>query len=253
MLSMKNKKVLYFLPLLLLVGFCVRSDLRQTPPDKAAFFAKHHIAGDTLVPADFDFETYRQVLSQHVYPHDGDKAVRNIREYMVPPELFSGFYPPSEKLFFYNVAFTDNFQALGFDEAEIKKFFPDQPETDDKSADFRLVGLIARVGENIYLTGAYGSCGSFGCPVDLVAKESGQLKRYRADLLFSSCAEVSYRKGSTTPEVFNCDIAGGFDYALRADARFYPPLNDLLNKYHAVYQDYVQQYIQPTKKDLSER
>ena len=52
MLQMKNKKVLYFLPLLLLVGFCVRSDLRQTPPDKAAFFAKHHIAGDTLVPAD---------------------------------------------------------------------------------------------------------------------------------------------------------------------------------------------------------
>jgi hypothetical protein len=97
--------------------------------------------------------------------------------------------------------------------------------------------LVAKVGDNIYLTGFYTDCGTSGCPVNIMVKEQEKWHSKKADILFDFCAVNEHRT------VYECNFVGGHNELWHYVAD-YASLADLSNRYYEVWHDYVEQYIQ---------
>lgn len=265
-----KKTLLYIIPVLCLAAGAsvfIRQYDKSKPLSKEAFFAKYHITGETLIPADFNFEECKKAISAHTDEKFAEQFIKDIKAYLLPPELFDGFYPVREKVIFYDEWYPENLIELGFTKQEIAKF--NLAETEEKEQarsdyevtrkeferqkaegklsvnDDRAIGLIGRVGENIYIRGLFGrDLWILGQTTELIRKENTGLKNYRADINLGECRPAAGYENQTYPKAYECDIFTGYNTGLIEVAKYYPPLSAIVEKYLSIYQDYVSTYIQ---------
>lgn len=232
-------------------------------PTKAEFYTKHHIENNTLMPSSFDKDECRSAFTK-IYRErykDNVKLVQYaIEEFialleraMMPPEQYDGFYPPQPKVRFYNAVYKDNLPGLGLSLQDIKDL--NLIVTDEMVQEWHMnmtikqlekegfytiaktAKLVAKVGNNIYLTGFYTDCGTSGCQVYIMVKEHGKWHSKKSDIFFDFCIVDEYQT------LYECDLIGG-DNNLWHYATEYAPLTDISNIYYEVWNDYIEQYIQ---------
>lgn len=271
--SMTKKTICTILVLAFAAGIaaCFSLNNKKDVPTKEEFFAKHHIKGDTLIPADFNFDECEKILAEKVTPNYAKLIIEDINHQMTPPELFDGFYPVQNRVTFYDASYFDNFLRLGFTEQEIedlnlivteekerswsdygvsKKEFQKLKaagEMEDIETDRRIIRLIGRIGENIYIDGLYGDFGTSGSRAEIFVKKGKEPKYYRSDITLNACWPVAEYQDLEYPKAYECDLTGGYNTELRYAAMNYEPLEQLLNIYYKVYADYVTTYIQKQK------
>lgn len=226
---------------------------------RETFYAKHHIEYNSLIPALFDKNECKRVFSELYDKKYADDLIKSITEDIMPPEQYSGFYPPHDKIVFYNTRHKENVHILGLSDKDIRKL--DLDVTDDMLKQWRMemteqqlkdkgfdtilytARLVARVGENIYLIGDYTDCGTAGCPIQMAVRKNDVWVFPRVDLNFAFCV-VNDDKSE-----YECDISGGKSVSWRSSVADYKPLDELLNRYYEVYADYVEQYLQRNNKN----
>jgi len=233
---------------------------------KAEFYAKHNITNNTIIPADFD----KQLLEAYLVEQQGEEKTReileNFWEYFNLPEQYDGFYPPQKRLIFYNTEYKENLYKIGLNDNDIKelnlehtpeiernlsewnltkKEYAALSEEDKKKfgGDLRLRNIVTRIGENIYIGGFYGNCGSFGCPIWLSARKNKQWKDKNI-VATLNCKEIDVNKD----DLYECNIFGGYNLTI-PELYEYRPFLELMDRYNKIHQDYVYEYIQRRKID----
>lgn len=256
----------YFLPFLCVVlgsiAFVSVFNNRKMPT-KVEFYAKHHIENNTLMPPSFDekecrrafMEIYRERYKDNVELawHELEGFISLLERDMIPPEQYEGFYSPQPKVKFYNAIYKNNLQKLGLSLQDIKDL--NLIVTDEMIQEWHMnmtiqqlekegfytiadtARLVAKVGDNIYLTGFYTDCGTSGCSVNIMVKEKGKWYSKKSNILFDFCTSDEHRA------VYECDLYGG-DNDLWHYVADYDPLKELSDKYYEVWNDYVRQYLQ---------
>ncbi len=220
---------------------------------KDAFYAKHHIENNSIISPSFDENECRRVLT-NLYNKRYENIVEEIKDDMVLPEQYEGFYPPQDKIIFYNTLYQKNVHKLGLTDKDIKElnlevtaemlkqWHMGMTEQQLKEHGFYTAlytaRLLARVGKNIYLIGDYTDCGTAGCLVRMAVRNKNFWTFPRAELRFAFCIANDHKSK------YECDIVGGQSVSWRFLTADYKPLNELLNKYYEVYADYVEQYLQ---------
>lgn len=261
-----NQYFKYILPLLCVVlgGIAFVSVFNNRKmPTKAEFYTKHHIANNTLMPASFDVKECRRALMEiyrERYKDNVELAQYEVEEFiallerdMIPPEQYEGFYSPQPKVQFYNAVYKDNLLRLGLSLQDIRDL--NLIVTDEMVQEWHMnmtiqqleqegfytiadtAQLVAKVGDNIYLTGFYTDCGTSGCSVNIMVKEKGMWHSKKSNILFDFCIADEHKA------VYECDLYGG-DNDLWHYVADYAPLKDLSDKYYEVWNDYVRQYLQ---------
>lgn len=232
-------------------------------PTKDEFYAKHHIENDTLMPSYFNEAEYQKAFMEifHKRYKDNAKLVQDqvgyfisfLKQIMVPPEQYEGFYTPRAKVRFYNALYKDNLPKLGLSLQDIKDL--DLIVTDEMVHKWHMgmtiqqlekegfytiadtAQLVAKVGDNIYLTGFYTDCGTSGCSVNIMVKEQEKWYSKKSDILFGLCMVDKYKA------MYECDLIGG-NNDFGHYAADYAPLKELTDKYYEVWDDYIYTYLQ---------
>ena len=260
------KYILPFLSVVLgYIAFVLVLNNRKIPT-KAEFYSKHNIENDTIMPSSFDEEKCRRVLTE-IYSerykdnvklarHEVEEFVSLLERDMIPPEQYEGFYSPQPKVKFYNAVNQDSLLKLGLSSQDIKdldlivsdemvrKWHMNMTIQQLEKEGFYTIAdtaqLVAKVGNNIYLTGFYTDCGTSGCPINIMVREQGAWHSKKSDILFDFCAADEHKA------VYECDLYGG-DNDLWHYVADYAPLKELSDKYYEVWNDYVRQYLQRKK------
>lgn len=252
-----KKYLLYILLLLCFpIGYnCISKlfSVHNLYPSKEEFYAKHSIKHNTLIPASFNDEECKQIITKIYDKYDIEKFLEAIKD-CPPPEQYEGFYPPKDKIIFYNVRFKDNLYKSGLSDDDIKeldlivsdemlsqwhmKMSEEELEKEGFYSALYAARLVARVGENIYLKGDYEDCGTAGCTVQMLVRDGEKWRYPRVDLVFNFC------KVNDDKSIFECVIAGGYTAWDKMFAEEYKPYAELLDRYYEVYADYVYQYLQ---------
>ena len=220
---------------------------------KDAFYAKHHIENNSIIPASFDENECRRVFT-NLYNGRYVNIVEEIKKDMVLPEQYEGFYPPQDKLIFYNAVNRENMHRLGLTDKDIEKLTLEvtaemlndwhmgMTEQQLEKQGFYTVlyaaRLVARVGKNIYLVGDYTDCGTAGCPIQMAVRTENIWTFPKVELRFASCI------ANNSKSKYECNIIGGQSVSWRSVTADYKPLDELLNRYYEIYADYVEQYLQ---------
>ena len=188
-------------------------------PSKEEFYAKHNIKHNTLIPASFNDEECKQIISKIYDKDDIEKFLEAIKD-CPPPEQYEGFYNPQDKIIFYNAIYKNNLQKLGLSardivelgltvtEEMVQKWHMNMTTQQLEKEGFYTIAdtaqLVAKVGDDIYLTGFYSDCGTSGCHVKIMLKEHGKWYSRKSEIFFDSCITDEQKS------VYKCDI-----YSLR--------------------------------------
>ena len=260
------KYILPFLCVALGVIACVIVFIHHKMPTKAEFYDRHHIENNTLMPFSFDEEKCRRAFTEiyrerykdnaKLVQYEFEEFMALLNRDMIPPEQYDGFYPPQPKVRFYNAVYKDNLLKLGLSLQDIKDL--DLVVTDEMVREWHMdmtiqqlekegfysiadtAQLVAKVGDNIYLTGFYTDCGTSGCSVNIMVKEKEKWHSKKSDILFDFCIADEHKA------MYECDLYGG-DNDLWHYVADYAPLKELSDKYYEVWGDYVRHYLQKRK------
>lgn len=252
---MKICKILSILPLLFMLSAQTAMAEVMT---KEQLFTKHGIVNNSIIPEDFDFETLRKIYASKYGEQQADKLETEIKNDLMLPEIYEGLYAYDGEIPFYYSEHISDLQTVGFDEnvtkelgmeltdemkqelsaglteEQFRKIYDDMPYPD-------LRPLIAKLKDNIYLTGLNGNCGSYGCPVSIAIFKNGSWIYPEVALFFNNCGPVE--NGNKSVILYYCSIVGGKNVNWRAITADYKPLADVLDRYYDFYKDYVHEYI----------
>lgn len=225
------------------------------PMSQKEFYVRHNIVGDSVLPADFDKNGFKAALAEIYGQKYADMYLEAFLRYVRLPEQYSGFYRPKKSILFYNAFYKQYLHQIGLSNEDITKLNIDVTQEAENK---RLMGynrsqleqqgyysisqsalLAARVGQNIYLVGDYGDCGTAGCSVAMYVRESGAWVKKHVLLGFSDClADSKWEK-------YQCRLVGGnFDRAWASVAELYAPIKGILEKLTDIHNDYIKQYLQ---------
>lgn len=238
----------------------------NTYPSKEQFYNKHHIENNTLMPPSFDMDECLRLFTESFYKRyriseamvQGavEDFITMLEQDMIPPEQYEGFYNPQDKIIFYNAIYKNNLQKLGLSardivelgltvtEEMVQKWHMNMTTQQLEKEGFYTIAdtaqLVAKVGDDIYLTGFYSDCGTSGCHVKIMLKEHGKWYSRKSEIFFDSCITDEQKS------VYKCDIYGGNNDLWHYETD-YAPFTDFVNRYYEVWNDYVRQYLQKKK------
>lgn len=225
------------------------------PMSQKEFYDRHSIDGDSVLSSDFDKNGFKAALTKIYGQEYADIYWEAFLQYARLPEQYSGFYRPKKSILFYNAFHKQYLHQIGLSDEDINKLNIDVTQEAENK---RLMGynrsrleqqgyysisqsalLAARVGQNIYLVGDYGDCGTAGCSVSMYVRKSGTWVKKHTLLGFSDCLPDSKW------EKYQCRLVGGkFDHAWASVAELYAPINGILEKLTDIHDDYITQYLQ---------